>query len=44
MLVIYGAIERLYYEFMLGRDMGDVDALAQEVVALFGRTMGLPID
>jgi AcrR family transcriptional regulator len=43
-LVIYGAIERLYYEFMVGRDMGDVDVLAHEVLALFGRTMGLPID
>lgn len=43
-LVIYGAVERLYYEFMAGRDMGDVNVLAQEVLALFGRTMGLPID
>jgi hypothetical protein len=42
-LVIYGAIERLYYEFMMGRDMGAVDVLAQEVLALFGTTMGLPV-
>jgi AcrR family transcriptional regulator len=43
-LVIYGAIERLYYEFMAGRDLGRVDVLAQEVLALFGSTMGLPVD
>jgi len=43
-LVIYGAIERLYYEFMAGRDMGPVDVLAQEVLALFGTTMGLPVN
>ncbi len=36
--------ERLYYEFMAGRDMGDGNGLAQEVLALFGRTVGLPID
>ena len=41
-LVIYGAIERLYLEYMSDRDLGEMDVLAQEVLGLFWRAIGLP--
>jgi AcrR family transcriptional regulator len=40
-LVVYGAVERLFYEFLSGSDLGgDPGAVAQEVVGLFGVAMG----
>ncbi|MFT4624594.1 MAG: AcrR family transcriptional regulator [Myxococcota bacterium] len=39
-LVVFGAIERLFYEVLVGTDLGEPDAAAQAVVGLFGTTMG----
>jgi len=39
-LVVYGAVERLFYEFTSGTDLGDPRGLADEVVGLFGVAMG----
>jgi AcrR family transcriptional regulator len=41
-LVIMGAVERLFYEQQLGTDLGDPAAVASEVVAMFASSMGLP--
>ncbi len=38
-LVVLGAAERLFYEVLLGTDLGDVAQVAQEVVGLFERAM-----
>jgi len=39
-LVVYGAVERLFYEFLSGADLGPPGRLADEVVGLFGVAMG----
>jgi len=39
-LVVYGAVERLFYEFLTGSDLGDPRTLAADVVGLFGAAMG----
>jgi AcrR family transcriptional regulator len=41
-LIISGAVERLYYEFLLGTQMGDPLDLAQQATALLSRLLGLP--
>ncbi len=42
-LIIYGSVERLIWEFLQGHDLGDdPEALATEVVRVFGRTLELP--
>ncbi len=39
-LVVYGAVERLFYEVLTGHDLGDPGAIATEVLGLFGQAMG----
>lgn len=40
-LVVYGAVERLFFEFLAGSDLGaSPGAVAEEVVRLFGEAMG----
>ncbi|TNE91472.1 MAG: TetR/AcrR family transcriptional regulator [Deltaproteobacteria bacterium] len=44
-LIIIGAIERLYFEFLAGADgLGDPMKLAGDAVALLGRMLDLPTD
>ncbi len=40
-LVVYGAVERLFYEVLSGTDLGDPAVLAREVLDMFARAMGL---
>ena len=40
-LVVYGAVERLFYEVLTGQDLGPPDRLAADVLSLFGQAMGL---
>lgn len=43
-LIIVGAVERLYYEALVGGELGaDVETVAREVVRLFASTMDLPV-
>lgn len=43
-LIIFGAVERLYYEALLEGDLGaDLETVAQDVVRLFASTMDLPV-
>ena len=43
-LVVYGAVERLFYEFLTGGDLGGhPGVVAQEVVRLFGSSMGFEV-
>jgi AcrR family transcriptional regulator len=42
-LVVFGAVERLYFEFLVGRDLGDADAIANDAVQMLGKGMGLPV-
>ena len=39
-LVVFGAVERLFYEVMLGTDLGDIDKVGSQVVNLFAGAMG----
>jgi TetR/AcrR family transcriptional regulator, fatty acid metabolism regulator protein len=39
--IVYGAVERLFYEVLLDSDLGDVQGVARQTVAIFGRGMGL---
>ncbi|HHO49365.1 MAG TPA: TetR/AcrR family transcriptional regulator [Deltaproteobacteria bacterium] len=39
-LVVYGAVERLVFEILTGAELGEPQALAEEVLALFGSAMG----
>lgn len=39
-LVVMGAVERLFYEFLAGAPLGDPLVVAEEVLGLFGRAMG----
>jgi AcrR family transcriptional regulator len=41
-LVVYGAVERLFYEVLTGHDLGDPGTLATDVLGLFGQAMGFP--
>lgn len=41
-LVVFGAVERLFYEALVGTDLGDPTATADEVLRLFGSALGLP--
>lgn len=41
-LVILGAVEKLYYEFLVGTELGDPQELAGNVVRLFGKVLELP--
>ena len=41
-LVVFGAVERLFYEVLMGADIGDPQAAAQEVLGLFAGALGLP--
>lgn len=38
-LVVLGAVERLFYEVLLGTDLGDLDAVARDVVGMFEHAM-----
>ena len=38
-LVVLGATERLFYEVLVGTDLGDLDAVARDVVAIFETAM-----
>lgn len=38
-LVVLGAVERLFYEVLLGTELGDLDRVAAGVVGLFERAM-----
>lgn len=40
--VVFGAVERLYFDVLTGVDLGDTEALSVEVVRLFTSSMGLP--
>lgn len=40
-LVVYGAVERLFYEVLTGADLGEPAVLARDVLAMFARAMGL---
>jgi AcrR family transcriptional regulator len=40
--VVYGAVERLVYEAMLGTDLGDPVLVADDVLSLFAMALGLP--
>ena len=42
-LVVFGAVERLFYEVLVGTDLGDPDIIASTVVGLFGATMGFGV-
>ena len=42
-LVIIGAIERLYYEVLLGEELAEPSEVARQVLALFGRALELPV-
>lgn len=39
-LVVYGAVERLVFEVFDGSDLGEPQAIAEEVLALFSNAMG----
>jgi len=39
-LVVYGAVERLFYEVLTGHDLGHPATLAEDVLGLFGQAMG----
>lgn len=41
-LLIMGAVEKLYYEYLSGTDLGDPQELALNVVRLFGKILELP--
>ncbi len=41
-IVIFGAVERLFYEVLLDSDIGDPSEIAQQTVRIFARGMGLP--
>lgn len=43
-MIIAGAVEKLYYEYLIGSDLGAPEALAHEVVNLVGRLLELPVD
>ncbi|MCA9494288.1 MAG: TetR/AcrR family transcriptional regulator [Myxococcales bacterium] len=40
-LVVFGAVERLFYEVICGTDLGDPTAAAQEVLRLFATALGM---
>lgn len=40
-LVVFGAVERLFYELIRGTDLGDPTAAAQEVLRLFAGALGM---
>ena len=40
-LVVYGAVERLFYEILIGTDLGDPPEVARQVLALFADALGL---
>lgn len=43
-LIIFGAVERLYYEALLGSELGaDLTSVTRDVVRLFASTMDLPV-
>jgi AcrR family transcriptional regulator len=41
--VVFGAVERLFYEARRGTPLGDPMVVANEVLGLFGRALGLPV-
>ena len=41
-LLIIGGVEKVYYEFLTGNDLGDPQELALSVVRLFGKLLDLP--
>ncbi len=41
--VVFGAVERLFYEARRGTALGEPAQVAREVLALFGRALGLPV-
>ena len=41
-LIILGAVERLHYEWLLGRDLGSPEELPGRVMRLIGRMLELP--
>lgn len=42
-LVIFGSVERLYYEALVGGDIGDIGAAVQGVVRMFAQALELPV-
>ncbi len=40
-LVVFGAVERLFYEVLMGADIGDPQVAAQEVLDLFAASLGI---
>jgi len=40
-IVVFGAVERLFYETLLESEMGDPEKVAEQVVKMFARGMGL---
>lgn len=40
-LVVFGAVERLFYEVICGTDLGDATIAAQEVLRLFASALGM---
>lgn len=43
-LVVYGAVERLFYEVLTGHDLGDPASLSADVLGLFATAMGFGAD
>ena len=39
--IVFGAVERLFYEVLLDSDLGDVEEVARQTVEIFARGMGL---
>ena len=39
-VVVFGAVERLFYEVMLGTDLGEIDKVGSQVVDLFAGALG----
>lgn len=42
-LMIFGAIERIFYEFLEGTPLGSAEEMGLTVVRMFGRAMALPV-
>jgi len=42
-VIVFGAVERLFYEVLLDTDLGDAEEVARQTVEIFGRGMGLSI-
>lgn len=42
-LIVFGAVERLFYEVMCGTELGDLSAIGYQAVGLFASAMGMPV-